>query len=163
MNKALIAAAAMLGVLAAPAQAACWDEQETTAAMVRELQTALMVAALRCRVVGHDMLGDYNAFVAENCTAIAAMNDRLKARFRRAHGAVEGQRQYDRFTTSLANAHGAGKSSEADCGGMAALAREARMQRGSTEGLRLLAERQGLDPALAGGACRVEIASAGRR
>jgi hypothetical protein len=160
MKKAMIASAAMLGVLAAPAQAACWDERETEAALVRDLQTTLMVAALRCRVVGQDMLADYNAFVTTSRATLASMNDRLKQRFNRAHGAAEGQRQYDRFTTSLANAHGASK---ADCGEMASLAREARMQRGSTEGLRLLAEREGLDPALAGGICPMVVASADRR
>lgn len=163
MKKAMIASAAMLGLLAAPAQAACWDEQETAAAMVRDLQTTLMVAALRCRVVGHDVLTDYNAFVNANRAALASMNDRLKRRFNQAHGAVEGQRQYDRFTTSLANAHGAARSSKSDCADMASLAREARMQRGSAEGLQLLAEREGLDPELKGGVCAVVIASAERR
>jgi hypothetical protein len=138
-------------------QAGCWAAQDASAAKIRDLQTRLMVAALRCRLGGQNLLGEYNDFVRTNRTAIQSANDRLKARFHREHGAVEGQRRYDRFTTALANAYGAG--SNANCSDDAVLAREARIQDGSSEGLLLVADRSGAAPELPGGACPIVMAA----
>lgn len=154
-------AAASLCLANAPAHAAgCWARQDTAAAAkVRELQTMLMVGALRCRATGIDILAGYNAFVSAHRQTIAAMNDRLKAHFA-SSGPIEGQRRYDRFTTALANGYGAGTTGPESCAEMAALAKEARSAAGSAE-LVALAERSvpASDPA---GGCPVVLARNGR-
>src|SRR3569832_1686497 len=110
MFRNFLCAATVAAVVTAPIQAACWNADEASAAGVRELQSMLMVAALRCQVAGHPMMDDYNQFVQANRTTIGAMNDRLKAHFIRTFGAVGGQRAYDSFTTSMANGFGAASS-----------------------------------------------------
>ena len=164
MAKAWVATAVAGAMLAAPVQAGCWNGDDASAATVRELQSMLMVAALRCQVSGHAMLSEYNGFVTANRATIAAMNDRLKAHFIRAQGAVAGQRAYDAFTTSMANGYGAASSGGETCGAAGSLAREAGLMEGSLEGLLLLADRQGLVAKLPEGLCRsalpIAIASA---
>ena len=164
MAKAWVATAVAGAMLAAPVQAGCWNGDDASAATVRELQSMLMVAALRCQVSGHAMLSEYNGFVTANRATIAAMNDRLKAHFIHAAGPVEGQRAYDRFTTSMANGYGAGASGSDSCGAAASLAREAALMAGSAEGLAMLADREGLVAKLPEGVCGeaspVTIASA---
>jgi hypothetical protein len=161
----LLIAATTAGVALAPVRAACWKADEASAAGVRELQSMLMVAALRCQVAGHPMMNDYNAFVQSNRAAIGAMNDRIKAHFIRAFGPAGGQRAYDSFTTSMANGYGAASSGADVCADADSLAREGAGMAGSIEGLQLLAERQGLVAKLPDGLCegvaRTEYASAG--
>ena len=154
MLKTVTAVAAAFGVAVAPVQAACWNAEEASAATVRELQSMLMVAALRCQVSGHGMMDEYNRFVVSNRTAIGAMNDKLKAHFIRATGPVAGQRAYDSFTTSMANGYGAASSGGEVCATASSLAREAAMMEGSVDGLLLLADRQGLVARLPEGLCR---------
>jgi hypothetical protein len=158
----LVATGAALAV--APVQASCWKSEEASAAGVRELQSMLMVAALRCQVAGHPMMSDYNQFVQSNRAAIGAMNDRIKAHFIHSFGPVGGQRAYDSFTTSMANGYGAASSGADVCGDADSLAREAASLNGSVEGLKLLVERQGLIAKLPEGLCegaaRTEYASA---
>jgi hypothetical protein len=113
----------------------------------------LMVATLRCQVMHVDVTGDYNVFLNANKATIQKMNDRLKAHFIKAHGPVEGQRHYDGFATSLANAYGARQGNAGVCSGVASLAREAAMMAGSEEGLVLLAQRQGVATAFPEGVC----------
>ncbi len=165
MVKAAIAVAVTCGVLAMPAQASCWNAEEASAATVRELQSMLMVAALRCQVSGHAMMAEYNRFVVSNRSAIGAMNDRLKAHFIRSMGPVAGQRGYDSFTTSMANGYGAASSGSEVCATAASLAREASMMENSVDGLLLLADRQGLVARLPEGLCSdaapMVVASAG--
>ena len=164
MARNILVAATAASVAIAPLQAACWKSDEASAAGVRELQSMLMVAALRCQVSGHPMMDDYNAFVQSNRAAIGAMNDRIKAHFIHAFGPVGGQRAYDSFTTSMANGYGAAASGAEVCGAADSLAREAAMLNGSAEGLQLLAEREGLvaklPEGLCAGAARTEYASA---
>ena len=164
MFRKFLSAASVAALVTAPMQAACWNADEASAAGVRELQSMLMVAALRCQVAGHPMMNDYNQFVQANRTTIGAMNDRLKAHFIRTFGVVGGQRAYDSFTTSMANGYGAAASGAEVCGAADSLAREAAMLNGSAEGLQLLAEREGLvaklPEGLCAGAARTEYASA---
>ena len=63
------------------AQAHCWQTEEVSAATIRDLQSLLMVAALRCEVAGHGMTADYNSFLRANKLTIQQMNYRLKAHF----------------------------------------------------------------------------------
>jgi hypothetical protein len=153
MFKKVMLAATSAAVAIAPVHAACWKADEASAAGVRELQSMLMVAALRCQVAGHPMMSDYNQFVQSNRTAIGAMNERIKAHFIRAFGPVGGQRAYDAFTTSMANGYGAASSGADVCADADSLAREGAGMGGSVEGLQLLAERQGLVAKLPEGLC----------
>ena len=59
MKAAALAAAGMMACAPLPAQAAgCWAASDVAAAKVRDLQTMLMVATLRCRAGGIDV-SDY--------------------------------------------------------------------------------------------------------
>lgn len=157
---ALAAVTVALCVASAPARAeSCWAKEEIAAAKVRELQTMLMVAALRCRATGIDILPSYNRFVSANRKTITAMNDRLKAHFG-GNGPAEGQRRYDRFTTSLANAYGGGATGEDSCAEMADLADEGAAASGSAR-LIAIAERAVPDPQIRGGSCPMTFARAG--
>ncbi|WP_294391746.1 hypothetical protein [uncultured Sphingomonas sp.] len=151
--KRVVAAMAAGALLGTSAGASCWRQEEASAAGVRELQSMLMVTALRCQASGHGMLADYNGFVSANRAAIGQVNDRLKAHFIHSHGPVAGQRAYDSFTTSMANGYGAGPSGAESCGTAASLAREAAMMTNSLEGLALLVEREGLVTRLPDGTC----------
>ncbi|WBO21881.1 hypothetical protein [Sphingomonas abietis] len=108
---------------AVPAQAAphCWAQKESTAAQVRDMQTMLMVAALRCRAAHIDISADYDGFVIAQKDALAAANLVIKRHF-----ADEGgnQADYDRFATSLANNFGDDATTEQTCAEAAALAHE---------------------------------------
>jgi hypothetical protein len=147
---AVLAAGAML---AASAQAACWPAETAAAAGVRELQSKLMVAALRCQVSGFPLMAEYNAFVAANRTAIGRINDLLKLHFIRAHGPVQGQRAYDSFTTAMANGYGAAASGAEQCANAANLAREGAMLENSLDGLMLLIAREAVAARLPEGVC----------
>jgi hypothetical protein len=155
-------AALMIVMACGQAKAAssdCWAAQTIAAAKVRDLQTMLMVAGLRCRGTESNVLAGYNRFVATNRAAIVAVNDQLKGHFRAAYGPAEGQRSYDRFTTALANAYGAGGSGTGNCADMARLAEEATAARGSSAALAAIAEARGADPALPAQRCSIRIAA----
>lgn len=137
----------------------CWSAQEVSAAKVRDLQTMLMVAGLRCRGTGSDVLAAYNRFVVTNRSAIVDVNNRLKAHFNTAYGPTEGQRSYDRFTTALANAYGAGGSGTANCDDMIALAEDAAATQGSAAALVSLADARGLQPDMPTLRCSVVYAA----
>ena len=130
-RRAALAAAALATCVistAAPA-ASCWSQADVSAAKVRELQTRLMVATLRCRASGVNILASYNAFVGTTKPAIIAANNTLKAHFGAA-GPVAGQRDYDRYTTVLANAYGAADTGPESCAEAANLAAEATVAKG---------------------------------
>lgn len=156
MRKMLCAAAAMATVVS-PAQAACWSSDQVNAALVRNLQTYLMVETLRCSAVGYDISQHYNSFVRGNRTALGSANDQLKAFFIAASGPVGGQSSYDRFTTSLANAYGGDPTSDESCSYARGLAHEASLMENSRDGLAMMADREGLYPPLPGGRCPAQV------
>jgi hypothetical protein len=119
-----------------------------------------MVGALRCRASGINILPSYNRFVSANRETITAMNDRLKLHFASAAGPAEGQRRYDRFTTALANAYGAGSTGEESCAEMEDLAQEAAAASGSAALVRI-ADRAVPAPQLQGEVCPMTFARAG--
>ena len=55
-GRGLFASAALLLCVSTPAQAAmgCWNETQVAAAKVRDLQSRLMVATLRCQAMGRE-------------------------------------------------------------------------------------------------------------
>jgi hypothetical protein len=152
MRKLICAAAAALTIVS-PANAACWTTEHADAARVRDLQTFLMVETLRCSAIGYNISRQYNAFVRGNRAAIGQANDKLKAFFIRSSGPVYGQSAYDRFTTRLANTYGASPTDADTCDSARSVAEEAAMMQNDGEGLLMIADRQGLDPALPGGLC----------
>src|SRR3954451_4143092 len=107
-SKAVLAFSAALALLGAqPAQAAmdCWNTQQASAAKVRDLQSRLMVAALRCKAMGYDVLATYNDFIRRNREALQATNGIIRAQFATGYG-KDADVYYDRFATSLANHYG---------------------------------------------------------
>ena len=154
---ALAAVSTMVRAPAAAQAAGCWGAQDVAAAKVRDLQTMLMVAALRCQASGTDVTSEYNAFVTANRGPIAAMNQRLKAHFW-IEGSNEGQVQYDRFTTALANAHGRDETGGDSCAEVAAISQEAAAAP-TIDGLVAIAEARMVNPTLPGGECGMTLAS----
>lgn len=147
-RRAAVATAVMTAMLAAgPVRAACWTAPELAAAQVRDMQSRLMVATLRCRAGGLDVTAAYNAFVQANRSRLEGANMTLKAHFW-VDGPVEGQRAYDRFTTALANAYGAGDTGAESCAEAAAQATEAAALEGGPEVLEAFAARHAGPPAL---------------
>jgi hypothetical protein len=159
MKGALGLAAAAL-VFAQPAEAAmsCWGQQEAAAAKIRNLQSRLMVATIRCRTMGVDVLTSYNDFVTVNRDTIQAANGVIKAQFEAGHGA-EGQTFYDSFTTALANAYGADPTNGEICDETAEVASEAVAAKGDIGALLALAERAGPPPELPGGECPISFSA----
>ncbi len=75
-KKAGLCAAALAVGYEQPAAAAmgCWDRTHAAAAKIRDLQSRLMVATMRCQALGIDITGSYNEFVKTNRTTIQAAN-----------------------------------------------------------------------------------------
>jgi len=153
-----LAAAALVYAQPASAAMSCWDEHETAAAKIRDLQSRLMVATLRCRAIGVDVLTAYNDFVRINRATLQEANGVIKARFNQGYGR-EGQRFYDSFTTAMANFYGGDATSGAICEETAAVAAEASAAGGDVVRLVELADRTGPSPELPGGVCPVTLTS----
>ena len=149
-----LAAASLMFVQPAQAAMSCWGEQEKAAAKIRDLQSRLMVATMRCRAMGVDVLAAYNDFVRVNRSTIQAANGVIKAQFQAGHGA-EGETFYDRFTTALANEYGDDPTNGEICDQTAEVASEAASAQGDVTRLLDLADRLGASPSLPGGVCPV--------
>jgi hypothetical protein len=142
------AAAAVLALACGSSQAvaACWAPSAVEAAQVRDFETMLMVATLRCQIKGVDLSGDYNGFVRGKRAVLTAVNDELRAKF-----AAQGLRgaaaldAYDRFVTSLANSYGSGVGALA-CEDYRTLMQSAAAAPAQRSALLALAVRTGSDP-----------------
>lgn len=94
-----LAILACAGGAASPVAAACWEAEEYEAARMRDLQTVLMVSALKCGRADPEMPLAYNKWVGRAKAKLLAGEQKLLAHFVR-----EGdQSRYDKFTTALAN------------------------------------------------------------
>lgn len=140
---------------------ACWDQNQIAAAKIRDLQSRLMVATMRCLAMGMDVLPAYNEFVRANRSTIQDANGLIKAQFKAGFGDALAQKSYDSFTTSLANAYGAEATSAEICEKTAELASEAVAAGGDIARLLDIADRVGSAPELPGGRCPVTFASVG--
>lgn len=149
---AALALAGTAVALPAQAQAHCWADREVAAAQVRDMQTMLMVAALRCRAAHIDISADYDGFVTTHKAAIDQANLAIKQHFAQAGGA---QSDYDHFATSLANVFGDDETSEATCAEASALAHEASAT--APTGLGALAMARVFPAALPGGSCAAPV------
>ncbi|MDB5670151.1 MAG: hypothetical protein JWO25_1110 [Alphaproteobacteria bacterium] len=147
-------AAAMSLASAQPASAACWNTQQAAAAKVRDLQSRLMVATLRCQAMGYDVSPAYNQFVRANRDTIQAANGLIKAQFATASGG-DGEQLYDSFATALANAYGAGQTNSDICRDTESAEQEGGQAAGDVSLLLALADRLGPPPALPGGTCPI--------
>src|SRR3954453_13962670 len=122
----LFAAAAALLCVSMPAHAVmgCWNPTQVAAAKVRDLQSRLMVATLRCQSLGADVTPAYNRFVRANRETIQGANAVLLAQFRSGFRSSQGETQYDRFATALANVYGGDSTDAGICAETASLADE---------------------------------------
>lgn len=101
MLRRVIASAVILGLISQPVFAAsCYTAVEAGAVGVRQLQTELMVAALKCHNHGYAPM--YNAFVGKFRPNLSRNADVLRAHFSRAYGR-DHARRFDTYITSLAN------------------------------------------------------------
>jgi hypothetical protein len=158
--KQMVMGAVMVSALAAaPAQAGCWSVDAIEAAKVRDMETMLMVSALRCRASGHDFMGKYNHFIRSSRASLMVANDRLRHHFANGVGGVAGLNAYDRYATSLANRYGAGADG-LNCRDMASIADAALREGHSFDGLSRLATRAEIEPELHGPRCPVVVARA---
>lgn len=153
------AVAAMSAVGCVPASAACWSDQAVDAAYVRDFDTILMTATLRCRVQGVDLTADYNKFVREKRAVLTGVNDTLRAHFAQDVSGRAALDAYDRYATALANSHGAGSPNMncADYQGLVDAAVKAVPDRAV---LLDMAFRAGARPALPNGRCVAQVALA---
>jgi hypothetical protein len=162
MHKGVKSAAATVAlaatITAIPAQAACWTDQEVSAAKVRDLETMLMVASLRCRLSGQNFIGEYNRLIRSSRPALTAVNDTLRAHFIASNGPRGGLDSYDRYVTSIANRYGGGAAG-LDCRDMASILSAANAEGGSAAGLARLADDAGVEPVITGGTCGLTVAS----
>ncbi len=156
MVRPLVIALAAAAIIAAPAQASCWKADQVAAAKVRDLETMLMVSALRCRSSG-TMLARYNKFVVQARPALMQVNDTLRNHFAESVGAGRALNAYDGYVTRIANRYGAGADG-LSCNDLSSITDAAVSERPSFQALAALAERAGVQPLLDGGPCSVSIA-----
>lgn len=152
--KSTLAAVILVAVPVNAAQAACWTETAISAAKVRDMETMLMVSALRCRTADPSILPAYNNFVRTSRVALTQVNDTLRRQFAD-QGGLNG---YDRYVTSIANRYGAGAEG-LTCDDMSSILAAAQSESGSLAGLARLATAANVEPVLTGSRCNVVVAS----
>ncbi|TAN44968.1 MAG: hypothetical protein EPN26_16460 [Rhodospirillales bacterium] len=101
--KRILAALILVGGigLATKAWADCYTPEEVKATQVRQLQTQLMVAALKCSHMP-EHAASYNSFVRAFGPQISDSAKVLMGHFKRTSG-KDSQRSFDRFITQIAN------------------------------------------------------------
>jgi hypothetical protein len=156
MLRTFVVALAAMVIAAAPAHAACWKADHVAAAKVRDLETMLMVSALRCRAQGN-MLARYNKFVVQARPALMQVNDSLRSHFAEAVGQGRALNAYDGYVTKIANRYGAGVEG-LSCADMVSITDAAIGEKPSFQALAALADRAGVQPLLDGDTCPVNFA-----
>ncbi|MBA3897231.1 MAG: hypothetical protein H0X36_08905 [Sphingomonadaceae bacterium] len=149
-------AAACAVMAAAPAQANCWKADDVRAAKVRDLDTMLMVSALRCRLGDTGLLERYNAYVVQDRAALTDVNNALHAHFAAEVGKAKALDAYDNYVTAVANSYGAGVTG-LSCADMGSIVDAAMAEGASYEALSAIAERANVQPRLEGGACEAPM------
>lgn len=149
--KALTAATAT-ALVAGSANAACWSDAAYKAAQVRELDTMLMVEALRCRKTAANFVQDYNRFIVATRPALLKANADLKAHFAAQVGERGALNAYDKYMTTVANRYGAG-SEGLDCGDVASIVKSAASAKSSLDALHAVAVRADMEPSIRGRRC----------
>lgn len=144
-----LAASAMLAV---PAQAGCWTDAAYHAAQVRELDTMLMVQALRCRKTAANFVAEYNNFVQVSRPALLKANAELRTHFAGEVGERGALNAYDNYMTTVANRYGAG-TADLGCEDVASIVRAAAAAGGSADELYRVAAAADMQPAIGGERC----------
>lgn len=152
-------AAYLAVVLPAAAHADCWRTETVRAAMVRDLDTMLMVGALRCRAHPDAYHDRYNAFVDQSRTALAQANEHLRNHFRRSVGYRAAVEAYDVYTTKVANRYGAGAEG-LGCSDLASVVAAMAAEKPHYEALAALAERAKIDALIDGEPCDALVIAA---
>ena len=151
MLKQIAAAALAASLPCAPLAAApadpCWSRSDVDAAKVRDLHARLSVAAAKC-VAAPDVTG----FAIANRPALAASNQRLKARFMTLYGPGEGQLRLDRFNAGLERGHATAGDRQGLCATASLIVADASGE-GGLPGLVAVADRANVAPTLPGGMC----------
>ena len=153
-----VAATAAAALLAGSANAGCWNETAYRAAQVRELDTMLMVEALRCRKTAASFLERYNEFVVASRPALLQANAALKGHFAGEVGERGALNAYDKYMTTVANRYGAG-SDGLKCEDMASIVQAALSANGSASTLHQLAESARMVPTVQGARCSTVTSS----
>ncbi|NNM77606.1 hypothetical protein HJG53_11865 [Sphingomonas sp. ID1715] len=147
-----VAAAVAAALCAGSATAACWTDAAYAAAQVRELDTMLMVQALRCRKTNANFVEGYNRFVVASRPALLKANATLKGHFAEEFGERGALNAYDNYMTTVANRYGAG-TVDMDCEDAAALVEMAAAAKGNAASLQEVAEIAQMTPNLQGRRC----------
>lgn len=143
MKKVVLAIMAAT-VPVAPAQAACWTADQVSAAKVRDLDTMLMVASLRCRHTNVAVLTSYNAYVVRHRKPLVQVNDVLRNHY--AGGDKKAAMMaYDNYVTKIANRYGAGAEG-LGCDDMQSIVEALSAEQPQIEALIAVAERAGVKP-----------------
>ena len=144
--KKFVLAMLAITVPVAPAQAACWSADQVAAAKVRDLDTMLMVASLRCRFTNVGVLTSYNAYVVRQRKALVAINDTLRNHY--AGGDKKAaMNAYDNYVTKIANRYGAGAEG-LTCNDMQSIVEAMAAEQPQVDALVAVAERAGVKPYL---------------
>ena len=161
MKSVMTALAAGLALVSVEARAAetCWSDTAYEAAQLRDLDTMLMVATLRCRVKGTDFSADYNKFVVDKRPILAAANVEMQSAFAKSVGKAKALGAYDDFMTKIANTYGNGMTGMA-CQDFAALARTAAESPAERANLVTLANEIGSKPPVPIARCSATVAMA---
>jgi len=152
--KSALAAAILVAVPVTSAQAACWSETAVSAARIRDMETMLMVSALRCRGSDPTILPAYNTFVRTSRIALTQVNKTLRQQFANQGGL----NAYDRYVTSIANRYGAGAEG-LSCADMSSILAAAQSEGRTVVGLSRLANAAQIEPVLTGARCPVVLAT----
>jgi hypothetical protein len=147
-----LAAAVATAMCAGSANAACWSEAAYKAAQLRELDTMLMVEALRCRKTSANFVETYNRFVVASRPALLKANAALKTHFTSEVGAKGALNAYDNYMTTVANRYGAGTEGLA-CEDMASIVEAALAAGGADAALTQIVDAARMIPAIPGERC----------
>lgn len=111
--------------LASHASAAvpCWDAPTIGAARISEFETLMMVSVLRCKSAGIDMRPDLDRFQTVQRGILEKAHEALRTRYGVAR-LKQGNNDYDRFITMVANAYGMGQTAAGVCQQVGALLTE---------------------------------------
>jgi hypothetical protein len=153
-STAAIAAALFAGTV----QANCIPDSLYESVQIRDVETMLMVATLRCRLVGVDFTESYNQFVRDKRPILNAASTDMRSLFIKNYGAAKAEGAYDDFMTKVANGFGGGTDG-LKCQDYASIAQAAQAAPSTREGVILLANNVGSLPKMPWARCGSAVAS----
>jgi hypothetical protein len=153
-----VAALALAATMAANPAQACWTSMEEDAAKVANLNTMMMVSALRCRHGQDNFLAEYNQFVKAHNSVLGSQNAAVRSHFARVGGVRGAEAALDKFVIGIANHYGAGHET-LGCAQLKQLAGELAYNSHNSASLVMLADAKIEAVPLPGGTCPVSIAS----